>query len=206
MYNVFISSIESCDLENMFIGEKMSEVTVYSEITPNPNTLKFLVSKQIVERTYDFISKEEAQERSPLALKLFMVQDIEGVYLGKNFVTVTKNSSADWTKYEDKICEVIEDHLVQGDPVILEDKSDAKPKKVYEGVEKQINDIIEEEVRPAVAMDGGDIVFKGFEDGIVYLTMMGACAGCPSSTMTLKMGIEARLKEAIPEVKEVVSV
>ena len=184
----------------------MSEVTVYSEITPNPNTLKFLVSKQIVERTYDFISKEEAQERSPLALKLFMVQDIEGVYLGKNFVTVTKNSAADWVKYEDKICEVIEDHLVQGDPVILEDKNDVKPKKVYEGVEKQINDIIEEEVRPAVAMDGGDIVFKGFEDGIVYLTMMGACAGCPSSTMTLKMGIEARLKEAIPEVKEVVSV
>lgn len=187
-------------------GDIMSEVTVYSEITPNPNTLKFLVSKQIVERTYDFISKEEAQERSPLALKLFMVQDIEGVYLGKNFVTVTKNSSVDWGKYEDKICDIIEDHLVQGDPVVLEDKAQSKPKKEYEGVEKQINDIIEEEVRPAVAMDGGDIVFKGFEDGIVYLTMMGACAGCPSSTLTLKMGIEARLKEAIPEVKEVVSV
>lgn len=206
MYNVALRPIGSFCIENTLIGEKMSEVTVYSEITPNPNTLKFLVSKQIVERTYDFISKEEAQERSPLALKLFMVQDIEGVYLGKNFVTVTKNSAADWVKYEDKICEVIEDHLVQGDPVILEDKNDVKPKKVYEGVEKQINDIIEEEVRPAVAMDGGDIVFKGFEDGIVYLTMMGACAGCPSSTMTLKMGIEARLKEAIPEVKEVVSV
>ena len=184
----------------------MSEVTVYSEITPNPNTLKFLVSKQIVERTYDFISKEEAQERSPLALKLFMLNDVEGVYLGKNFVTVTKGAGVDWVKVEDKICDLIEDHLKQGDPVVLEDKSPAIPQKEYEGIEKQINDIIEEEVRPAVAMDGGDIVYKGFEDGIVYLQMMGACAGCPSSTMTLKMGIEMRLKEAIPEVKEVVNV
>ena len=88
-----------------------------------------MVSKQIVERTYDFISKEEAQERSPLALKLFMINDVEGVYLG-NFVTVTKGAEADWVKVEDKICDLIEDHIKHGDPVVLEDKSPAKPERI----------------------------------------------------------------------------
>jgi len=183
-----------------------SEINVYSEITPNPNTLKFLVNQELGKRTYDFISQEEAQERSPLALKLFMIKDIEGVYLGKNFITVTKGTSQDWNSYEDDIIDTITDHLKSGDPVVHESKMEEPDDSELGEVEKQIKKIIDEEVRPAVAMDGGDIVYKGFEDGIVYLRMMGACAGCPSSTMTLKMGIEMRLKEAIPEVNEVIDV
>ncbi|MBT3785100.1 NifU family protein [bacterium] len=185
----------------------MSELMIYSEFTPNPNTLKFVVGKTITERTHDFISKEEAEGKSALAVKLFEISDIVGVYLGKTFITVTKGTSKDWSEYEDAVQKAIKVFLESGDLVVSKEakepdfdleKLDESGKKIYQ--------IIEDEVRPAVAMDGGDIVFKGYEDGVVYLHMLGACSGCPSSTMTLKMGIEARLKEEVPEVKEVLQV
>jgi len=185
----------------------MSAINIYSEFTPNPNTLKFILGKTILERTYDFISKDEAQGRSPLAFKLLEIPDIEGVYLGKSFITVTKGTSKDWSEYESAVEKVIKDFLESGEKVVIEETKEAEfdLEKLDESG-KKIYKIIEEEVRPAVAMDGGDIVFKGYEDGVVYLHMLGACSGCPSSSMTLKMGIEARLKEEVPDLKEVLQV
>lgn len=188
-------------------GGTMGTINIYSEFTPNPNTLKFIVGKNILERTYDFISMEEAKGRSPLAVKLLEIPDIEGVYLGKTFITVTKGTSKDWSEYESKLEKVIQEFLDSGEKIVNEDSgvSSVAPEGL-DDAGKKILKIIEEEVRPAVAMDGGDIVFKGYEDGVVYLNMLGACSGCPSSSMTLKMGIEARLKEEVPEIKEVVQV
>ena len=187
----------------------MTQAKVYSEITPNPNTLKFLLGKDYLERTYDFINREEAEKKSPLATKLFLIQDVDGVYLGKSFITVTKSSSKDWSAYEDKIIETIQEHLDEGESIIHEGAKKAaeeEEKKDLTETEQKIVDVINDEVRPAVAMDGGDIIYKGFEDGIVYLQLLGACAGCPSSTITLKMGIEMRLKEVVPEITQVVDV
>lgn len=185
----------------------MGNINIYSEFTPNPNTLKFILGKNILERTYDFISIEEARSRSPLAVQLLEIPDIEGVYLGKSFITVTKGTSKDWSEYESKVEKVIQEFLDSGEKIVSEEGgvSSIAPESL-DDAGKKILKIIEEEVRPAVAMDGGDIVFKGYEDGVVYLHMLGACSGCPSSSMTLKMGIEARLKEEVPEVKEVLQV
>jgi Fe-S cluster biogenesis protein NfuA len=184
----------------------MSEIKIFSEWTPNPNTLKFMVGQELADRTYDFLSKEEALEKSDLAIKLFDIKDIVGVYLGKNFITVTKGTTKEWTEYEAQVKDAITDFMKSGEPVVKGGVAaktlEVDPEKLCD-TGKKILSIIEEEVRPAVAMDGGDIEFKGFENGIVYLRMVGACAGCPSAGITLKMGIEARLKEVVPEVKEV---
>jgi Fe-S cluster biogenesis protein NfuA len=184
-----------------------SDVYVSLEFTPNPNTLKYSVNRQLLEQgAVNFLKKDDAETRSPLAFKLFDVPGIAGVMIGKNFVTVTKTEEGDWDVVHKNSASIIEKHLAQDEPVLLENGQTAAHKGGQSEIENKIRDILDQEIRPAVAMDGGDITFEKYENGIVYLYLQGACSGCPSSTATLKVGIETRLREAIPEIQEVVSV
>ena len=155
--------------------------------------------------TADF-PNEDAAQHSPLAARVFKVQGVTGVFFGPDFVTVTKDESADWNHIKPAILGVIMEHYQSGQPVMGADAQNTGHKE-HTGedgqVVQQIKDLLDTRVRPAVAQDGGDITFHGFDRGIVYLHMQGACAGCPSSTITLKMGIENLLRHYIPEVTEV---
>lgn len=178
---------------------------IQTEETPNPATLKFLPGREVMgEGTADFPTSEVA-ERSPLALRLFQVPEVAAVFLGGDFVTVTKAQDSDWQVLKPAVLGAIMEHFTSGEPVIREaaGPAHAAGDGDDEAIVSQIVELLDTRVRPAVAMDGGDIVFHGFEDGVVYLHMQGACAGCPSSTVTLKMGIENLLRHYIPEVQEV---
>lgn len=188
----------------------MSEVYVSLEFTPNPNTLKYSVNRQLLAQgAANFTQKSDADERSPLASKLFEVAGICGVMIGRDFVTVTKTEDGDWDLVHKSTSRILEGHLSADLPVLTAEAAAAREQAQKGGtgeIERRIREILDAEIRPAVAMDGGDITFEKYEDGIVYVYLQGSCAGCPSSTMTLKMGIETRLREAIPEVQEVVAV
>lgn len=177
---------------------------IQTEQTPNPATLKFLPGRDVMPSgTADFTSIEAAK-RSPLAERLFGIDGVNGVFLGADFITVTKSGDRDWHLMKPAILGAIMEHFTAGKPVIL----DTAPASVGEAGEEsevvaQIKELIDTRVRPAVAQDGGDIVFDSFEDGVVYLHMQGSCSGCPSSTATLKAGIENMLRHYIPEVVEV---
>lgn len=189
------------------MSESSNDVYVSLEFTPNPNTLKYSVNRQLLETgAANFTKKEDADARSPLASKLFGIAGISGVMIGKNFVTVTKTEEGDWDVVHKGASSIIETHLAEGGMVVDTGALAAAHKGGDTDTEKRIREILDNEIRPAVAMDGGDITFERFEGGVVYLYMQGSCSGCPSSTATLKMGIENRLKEAIPEVVEVVAV
>ena len=179
---------------------------IQTESTPNPATLKFLPGRTVLQTgTADFPSVENS-EKSPLAKRIFEVEGISGVFFGSDFITVTKNDGIDWEHVKPAILGVIMEHFQSGLPVLLEENtapSHAKHDGPESAIVEQIKELLDTRVRPAVAQDGGDITFHGYEEGIVYLHMQGACAGCPSSTMTLKMGIENLLKHFIPEVQEV---
>jgi Fe-S cluster biogenesis protein NfuA len=184
-----------------------SEVYISLEFTPNPNTLKYSTNRQLLAKgAVNFVQKQDAEARSPLAAKLFAVSGICGVMIGKDFVTVTKTEEGDWDAVHKAASSLIESHLSQGQVVL----HDMEPQDSHKGgttdIENKIREILDQDIRPAVAMDGGDITFEKFEDGVVYLYLQGSCSGCPSSTATLKMGVETRLKQAIPEVVEVVAV
>ncbi|MFZ9595710.1 MAG: NifU family protein [Bdellovibrionia bacterium] len=183
------------------------EVYVSLEFTPNPNTLKYSVNRQLLDRgALNFPKKADAQEASPLALKLFEIPGICGVMIGRDFITVTKSDDGDWDLVHKKTSETIQQHLSQNEPVVTAGLDRQEHKGGNSAIENQIREILDQQIRPAVAMDGGDITFEKFENGVVYLYLQGSCSGCPSSTATLKMGIETRLKEAIPEVQEVVAI
>ena len=179
---------------------------IQTESTPNPATLKFLPGQTVMEQgTADFPNSDSAYS-SPLAERLFALNGITGVFLGNDFVTVTKQDSIDWEHIKPSILGAIMDHFHSGAPVIDgEQTGSVHAEHSGEDTEivGQIKELLDSRVRPAVAQDGGDITFHGFERGVVYLQMQGACAGCPSSTMTLKMGIENLLRHYIPEVTEV---
>lgn len=181
---------------------------IETEETPNPATIKFLPGRDVMGRngTADF-RDAEAASNSPLASRLLDVNGIDGVFLGHDFVSVSKADDADWFQLKPLVLGAIMEHFSSGQPVMLEEQAagDTKPDAAHDDdeVSGQIRELIETRVRPAVAQDGGDIVFERFEDGVVYLHMRGACAGCPSSTMTLKHGIENMLRHYIPEVEEV---
>lgn len=183
---------------------------IQTEQTPNPATLKFIPGEVVVETgTYEFETPEDA-EISPLAKRLFDLGDVTGVFLGQDFVSVSKGEGADWATLKPSVLGIIMEHFTAGDPVVLDNgKADAAGHSEAEAdgedaeIVAQIKELLDTRVRPAVAMDGGDIVFHGFEKGVVYLRMRGACAGCPSSTMTLKAGIENLLRHYVPEVVEV---
>ncbi|MCK5444780.1 MAG: NifU family protein [Rhodospirillaceae bacterium] len=174
---------------------------IQSEATPNPATLKFLPGCDVMgSGTANFTTAVEA-EVSPLAVRLFGIDGVEGVFLGADFITVTKDDS-EWEALRPRVLASIMDHFTQGDAVMAGEAATDDGAEDTDVV-KQIKDLLETRVRPAVAQDGGDIVFHSFDDGIVYLRMQGACAGCPSSTMTLKNGIENMLRHYIPDVQEV---
>ena len=179
---------------------------IQTESTPNPATLKFLPGETVMEQgTADFPDLDSANS-SPLAERLFALNGVTGVFLGNDFVTVTKQDSIDWEHIKPSILGAIMDHFQSGAPVIHgEQIGSVHAEHLGEDTKivGQIKELLDSRVRPAVAQDGGDITFHGFERGIVYLQMQGACAGCPSSTMTLKMGIENLLRHYIPEVTEV---
>lgn len=183
-----------------------SDIQVFYEATPNPHSMKFLVTHPISDEVVNFATAGEAH-RSPLAMKIFGFPWAAGVYIGANFVTITKQDWVDWTILADPLAELIKEHLVRGEPVLTAGQAPAgdEDDENDSPVVRQIKKILREEIRPAVAMDGGDITFDKYEEGRVFLHMQGACSGCPSSSYTLKEGIETRLKEAIPEIQEVVS-
>jgi Fe-S cluster biogenesis protein NfuA len=178
---------------------------IQTQDTPNPATLKFIPGVPVMEQgTADFASSEDSN-KSPLARRLFQIDGIPAVFLGGDFVAVTKTETLDWFALKPAILAGIMEHYASGLPVVESDANIEDPHA--EGGDsdtvQQIKQLLDSRVRPAVAMDGGDIVFQGFDDGIVTLQMRGACQGCPSSTATLKMGIENMLRHYIPEVREV---
>jgi Fe-S cluster biogenesis protein NfuA len=178
---------------------------IQTESTPNPATLKFLPGQEVLGRgTADFPDPESAA-RSPLAKAIFATPGVTGVFLGADFITVTKQDSTDWAHVKPSILGAILEHFQSGRPAIEGAAEEAHA--THDGPDSevidQIKELLDTRVRPAVAQDGGDITFHGFDRGVVYLHMKGACAGCPSSTMTLKMGIENLLRHYIPEVTEV---
>ena len=186
---------------------------IETELTPNPATIKFLPGETVMPSgTRDF-PNEETAAASPLASALFDLGDVSGVFFGRDFVSVTAGEGVDWSQLKPQVVALLLDHFITQMPLFAgpdasgiavpladddlpDDPADAE-------IIDQIKELIEVRVRPAVANDGGDIVYRGFRDGVVYLTMQGACAGCPSSSATLKNGIESLLKHYVPEVLEV---
>ena len=178
---------------------------IQTESTPNPATLKFLPGQSVLDAgTADFPTPDTAAP-SPLARRLFAVGDVAGVFLGSDFVTVTKAEGVEWDHLKPALLGAIMEHFQSGAPAIEGDAGSGHAAHDGEDAEVvgQIKELLDTRVRPAVAQDGGDITFHGFDRGVVYLHMQGACAGCPSSTLTLKMGIENLLRHYIPEVTEV---
>lgn len=180
---------------------------IQTESTPNPATLKFLPGQTVLDLgTADFPSAEAAA-KSPLAKRIFAAGGVTGVFFGTDFVTVTKAEDVDWPHIKPQVLGAIMEHYQSGQPVIEGEVAAGGGHAEHTGedgdIVRQIKELLDTRVRPAVAQDGGDITFHGFDRGVVYLHMQGACAGCPSSTLTLKMGIENLLRHYIPEVLEV---
>ncbi|MCI4647944.1 NifU family protein [Phaeodactylibacter sp.] len=190
---------------------------LYTEQTPNPESLKFVTNRMIYKGTADFREEELAKEWSPLATELFEMPFVKGVYICNNFVTITKEFNYDWADIMLKVKEYLKGYIGDEKPIIKDGFEEAMAKieeergASYDYTEneaeivKKIKDLIDTHVKPAVEMDGGNIEFKSWDQGKVTLVMQGACSGCPSSTVTLKQGIEGMLQRMIPEVKEVVA-
>ncbi len=179
---------------------------IQTEQTPNPATLKFLPGQAVLTTGTANFPDATSAARSPLAQKLFALDGVTGVFLGYDFVTVTKAPETDWYQLKPSVLGVIMDAFTSG-LAVMESDASATPESTAleedDEIVSQIKELIDTRVRPAVAQDGGDIIFHGFEDGVVSLHMQGSCAGCPSSTATLKAGIENMLRHYIPEVREV---
>ena len=180
---------------------------IQTEQTPNPATLKFLPGCTVMPSGTANFTDSRSAARSPLAERLFTLPEVTGVFLGADFITVTKAGDSDWYQLKPAVLAAIMEHFTAGRPVIIGDLAEnagaADSGEEEDEIVSQIKELLETRVRPAVAMDGGDITFEDFEDGVVYLHMQGSCSGCPSSTATLKMGIENLLKHYVPEVVEV---
>ena len=181
--------------------------SILLEWTPNPNTLKYVVDQPLLPSgALSFMDPLVAEQKSPLATKLMAIPGVTAVMLARSFVTVTKGAEGDWDALNDAVMATLESHLGSGEPAVHPEAL-VRPQGEKAGeVEVRIRELLEAEIRPALMMDGGDISLERFEDGIAYVHLQGACRGCPSSVMTLKMGIEARLRESIPELAEVVSI
>jgi len=187
---------------------------IQTEATPNPATLKFLPGKVVLDSgTADFRDADEAATQSPLAARLFAVDGVTGVFYGYDFITVTKTDTTDWSHLKPAILASIMEHFMSDAPVMAGRNTAAEiaPGEEFydsddESIVATIKELLDTRVRPAVAQDGGDITFRGYKDGTVFLNMKGACAGCPSSTATLKHGIQNLLRHFIPEVEGVEAV
>jgi Fe-S cluster biogenesis protein NfuA len=181
-------------------------IHVTLEFTPNPDTLKYTVSQPLLERgALDFTAADRADD-SPLATRLFGIDGVKAVMIGRDFVTVTVTSQEEMAAVNAAVPGRIREHLEAGEPVYTGSLPEQEHGEGNSPVARQIIEMLDQQIRPAVAMDGGDIVFDRFDDGIVYLELKGSCSGCPSSIATLKMGIEQFLRERIPEVREVQAV
>jgi Fe-S cluster biogenesis protein NfuA len=188
---------------------------IQTEQTPNPATLKFLPGQTVMTAgTRDFATPEEA-EASPLANAIFSTGDVEGVFFGRDFISVTAAPGVEWRDLKPQVLNVLLDHFSSGAPLFkpgsaagisVAPDDDAEDSPEDAEIVAQIRELIDTRVRPAVAQDGGDIVYRGFRGGTVFLALQGACSGCPSSTMTLKNGIESLLKHYVPEVETVEAV
>ena len=181
---------------------------IQTEQTPNPETLKFLPGRVVMNEGTAFYQNKESTIDSPFAKRLFKLEGVNGVFFGSDFITITKSEELDWQVMKPVLLGAIMDHFNSNDETIIKSSSNDGSESLKEqendsDIVKQIKELLDTRVRPAVAMDGGDIIYQNFEDGAVYLHMQGACSGCPSSTATLKMGIENMLKHYVPEVKEV---
>ena len=179
---------------------------IQTEATPNPLTLKFMPGVPVMETGTAFFTSAEDAKLSPLAEALFRNAGVTAIFLGADFVTVTKSVDDSWELLKPALLTGIMDHFVAGKPVMLTPGIKAVVDENDSDIVKQIKELIETRVRPAVAQDGGDIIYRGFEDGIVQLELHGSCSGCPSSTITLKNGIENMLKHYVPEVVAVEAV
>lgn len=180
---------------------------IQTEQTPNPNSLKFLPGEIVMPQgTADFRSVETASN-SPLAKRFFRLDGVEGVFFGHDFISITKTNDKDWMVLKPLILGMIMEHYTNGEPLFDETAPQKSTSSSAYGeddeITTQIKELLDTRIRPAVAMDGGDIVFESFQNGVVYLQLQGACAGCPSSTITLKAGIENMLRHYVPEVIEV---
>lgn len=188
----------------------MSEpIRISLEFTPNPNTLKFVLNRSLLDKGAANFLSQSAAEHAPLAHKLFDIPGVAAVMVGTNFITVTKGPNGTWDVLAEEVPKKLETHLSAGGEVFdshFDPNAANAPTGNESEIEKKIREVLDNEIRPAVAMDGGDITFGRFEDGIVYLHLQGACSSCPSSIATLRMGVETRLKEVVPEIREVVQV
>ncbi len=178
------------------------------EPTPNPLTLKFLPGRTVAKGGTIFYQNESEVLNSPFAKRMFAVDGVNSVFFGSDFITITKDEDLDWQVLKPMVLGAITDHYNSGEETVIDNLNQKKHEELNENqddsdIVKQIKELLDTRVRPAVAMDGGDIVYQKFEKGIVYLHMQGACSGCPSSSATLKTGIENMLKHYVPEVKEV---
>jgi Fe-S cluster biogenesis protein NfuA len=206
------ATIATCLLEPGRQSAQIAVMLLETETTPNPATLKFMPGREVMPSgTRDFASPEEA-EASPLAEALFSLGDVEGVFFGSSFVSVTAGPGTNWADLKPDVLGIMLDHFSANMPLFrpasaagisVPSENDHQDDPADEDIIVQIKDLIETRIRPAVANDGGDIIYRGFDKGIVMLKMQGACAGCPSSTATLKHGIESLLKHYVPEVTEV---
>ena len=181
---------------------------IQTEQTPNPQTLKFLPGKVVMDEGTAFYQTLDEAGNSPFARRLFAIDGVQGVFFGSDFITITKSDAYEWQVMKPSVLGGIIDHFNSEDNTVEKDTTKEANKSLQTNdddsdIVKQIKELLDTRVRPAVAMDGGDIIYNAFEDGVVYLKMQGACSGCPSSTATLKMGIENMLKHYIPEVQEV---
>ncbi len=179
---------------------------IQTESTPNPLTLKFLPGVAVLAEGTAFFTSAESAKDAPLAQALFAIDGVTAVFFAVDFLSVTKNENADWASLKPLLLHTIMDHFVAGRPVIKPASTSTASTEEDSPLVAQIKELIETRVRPAVAMDGGDIVYRGFHDGIVQLELHGACSGCPSSSATLKSGIENMLKHYVPEVLAVEAV
>lgn len=175
---------------------------IETETTPNPATLKFLPGRTVMEQGTANFADADAATRSPLALRLFGLDGVTQVFFGADFVTVSKADETSWSELKPAVLGALVEHFTSGEP-LLTGAAEPTAEEEDDEVVSQIKELIETRVRPAVAADGGDIIFEAFTDGVVYLQMHGSCSGCPSSTATLKAGIENMLRHYIPEVVEV---
>jgi len=177
---------------------------IQTEATPNPSTLKFLPGTDVMgdAGTANFVDAETAKN-SPLALCLFDIDGVDGIFLGRDFITVTKMDETQWDVLKPRVLAAVMDHFSKGLGVMNAEIQDQDTAEDDSEVVVKIKELLDTRVRPAVAQDGGDIIYRSFEGGILYLSMQGACAGCPSSTATLKNGIENMMRHYVPEVLEV---
>ena len=179
---------------------------MHAERTPNPNSIKWVLGRRIVEGSAGaYFDSQPTREDSPLAYQLFQIDGVVGVFFAANFATISKRDDVEWLDIAAPIAEALKTHLGSGDSA-LGSSYCGDEAAIGGDLVKRIRRLLDEEVRPAVARDGGDIVFAGFREGVVELHMRGACSGCPSATATLKLAVESRLREEIPEVREVIAV